>query len=140
MALIGFKAEKREEFKGYKEGTYLAKIVDISEDVTPKGKPYLQFIFVGDGFGKFNFRMFDTAFGRADLFKIYSALGIDAKRLDIDSDELLDRYLNITISQRMNADGTPYLYNDKPQWDISDFSSADTVDEDDEEDFEDWDA
>lgn len=137
MATISFKAEES-KFNGYTEGSYEAQIKEVKLGTSSTKKAQIKVTFSGKGFGKFTYYIYDTPFGRADLFSLYEACGIDTTRDDVDTDELIDKYVTIEIKQRMNADGTPYLWDDKPQWDIASISSADSEDEDDEED--DWDA
>lgn len=137
MAKIGMKATKNEkpEFKGYEVGEHLVRIQSIESGVSRNGVDFWKFVLVGDTLllghkkGRYTLIMYDTSFGRSDLYDLYVALGIDPEREDIDTDELIDSWFKIEL-----AEGEPY--NDKPQWDVVEIYSADT-EEDEEDDSED---
>lgn len=101
---------------------------------------YYAFKLRGEGFGVYTYRIYDSVYGRQDLFVLLSCCGIDPKREDIDTDELLGRFFTIKLEKRRNANGELELYNDKVQWDITEITSAENVESDDDEDFDDWDA
>lgn len=128
MALIKFKAEQGEEFDGYKPGDYVACITSIEPKKSQTNKRFYEITFSGKGFGTINARLFDTYYGRNDLFNIYTAIGIDPKRDDIEDTEILDRYLMLTIEE----DGE---YNGKPRWRPAKFRAVPSDDED-EDSFE----
>ena len=140
MALLSIKAEKMAPKAEYQEGEYTV-IIDSIESAQTKtnGKPYLAFKLRGEGLGTYTHRVFDSVFGRADMYKILTALGIDPTRDDVDSDELLGRFIKIKLEKRRNANGELELYNDKPQWQVSEITSAGDI-EDDEDELDDWDA
>lgn len=134
MAKIKFTAEKSEGLSfTYTEGTFTV-VIQAFEWVEPSGqgkKPYYKVTFRGD-FGTdtktYGFRMFDTAFGRSDLYDLAEAVGLDPKG-EMDTEDFIDRYVNITLEE-----GEPY--NDKPQWDVVAIEPAGDV-EDDEDDYAD---
>lgn len=140
MALLQIKAEKMTPKTEYKEGTYLAQIDSVETGTTQSGKMYYAFKLRGDGFDVYTYRIYDSVYGRQDLFVLLSCCGIDPKREDIDTDELLGRFFTIKLEKRRNANGELELYNDKVQWDITEITSAENVESDDDEDFDDWDA
>lgn len=125
MAIIGITAEAKKEFT-YKKGDYEAVIQAIENKTATTGTEYWQVTFKGDGFGRIALKIFDTAFGRQDLYRLYTAVGIDPTRDDVDTEELEGRYVIIHIDE----DG---IYNDKPQFAVKDIFEA-TGDEDDEDD------
>lgn len=125
MAIIGITAEAKKEFT-YKKGDYEAVIQAIENKTATTGTEYWQVTFKGDGFGRIALKIFDTAFGRQDLYRLYIAVGIDPTRDDVDTEELEGRYVIIHIDE----DG---IYNDKPQFAVKDIFEA-TGDEDDEDD------
>lgn len=139
MALLSIKAEKMEKLQGYKEGEYTVIIDSIESGVSKSGKPSLNFKLRGEGLGTYTHRVFDSVFGRADMYKILTALGIDPTRDDVDSDELLGRFIKIKLEKQKDANGDVVMYNDKPQWRVTEITSAGDV-EDDEDEFDDWDA
>lgn len=119
MALINFGAEKGEDFT-YKEGDYEATIQAIENGTyTNSGLDYFKFTFRGSGFGVISASISDNFFGRKLLFELMEACGIDTDRDDVDTDEFQGKYVTIKIKQRKNKDGTPHLYNDKPQFQVS---------------------
>lgn len=135
MALIEFLAEERkgqELSYEYKDGEYTVQITAVEPKVSSTGKPYFRVTLRGD-YGTdmqfYSFNIFDTAFGRQDLFSIYKACGIDPKRRDVDTDELVDKFLNITLEE-----GEPY--NDRRQWDVVGIDVASSTDEDDDDDWD----
>lgn len=140
MALLQIKAEKMAPKHEYQEGTYLAQIDSVEVGTSKSGKMYYSFKLRGDGFGMYTYRIFDSMYGRQDLYVLLSCCGIDPKREDIDTDELLGRFFNIKLEKRRDANGELDLYNDKVQWDITEISPAGEAVENDDEDFDDWDA
>lgn len=123
----------KKEFTGYTPGEYLAQVQALISGESKKGIVYWEVVFRGPGFGVIRLRMYDTAFGRQDLYKLLTSVGIDHTRDDIDTDEIVDRFVTIKIEE-----GEPY--NDKPTWDVTDIFEASSDDEeggaDDDED--DW--
>ena len=128
MAIIGITAEAKKEFT-YKKGDYEAYIQAIENKTATTGTEYWEVTFKGDGFGRIALKIFDTAFGRQDMYRLYTAVGIDPTRDDVDTEELEGRYVIIHIDE----DG---IYNDKPRFAVKDIFEA-TGDEDDEDDDED---
>ena len=126
---------KKKEFTGYTPGEYLAQVQALISGESKKGIVYWEVVFRGPGFGVIKLRMYDTAFGRQDLYKLLTSVGIDHTRDDIDTDEIVDRFATIKIEE-----GEPY--NDKPTWDVTDIfeASSDDSDEDSgaEDDEDDW--
>ena len=139
MALLSIKAEKMEKLQGYQEGEYTVIIDSIESGVSKSGKPSLNFELRGEGLGTYTHRVYDSVFGRADMYKILTALGIDPTRDDVDSDELLGRFIKIKLEKDKDANGEVKMYNDKPQWRVTEITSAGDI-EDDEDDLDDWDA
>lgn len=125
MAIIGITAEAKKEFT-YKKGDYEAVIQAIENKTATTGTEYWEVTFRGDYFGRISLKIFDTAFGRQDLYRLYTAVGIDPTRDDVDTEELEGRYVIIHIDE----DG---IYNDKPRFAVKDIFEA-TGDEDDEDD------
>lgn len=129
MAIISFKAEKGDGFKII-PGTYEASIDAIEARVSKAtDNEYFAFKFKGEGFGSIFHNVTDSPYGRRDLYKIYEACGIDPESEEVDSEELIDIVVMITIEQ----DGT---YNDKPQYRVKDIKPYVDEDEDVEEDEE----
>ena len=126
---------KKKEFTGYTPGEYLAQVQALISGESKKGIVYWEVVFRGPGFGVIKLRMYDTVFGRQDLHRLLTATGIDPNRDDIDTDEIVDRFVTIKIEG-----GEPY--NDKPTWNVTDIfeASSDDSDEDSgaEDDEDDW--
>ena len=129
MAIIGITAEAKKEFT-YKKGDYEAVIQAIENKTATTGTEYWEVTFKGDGFGRIGLKIFDTAFGRQDLYRLYTAVGIDTTRDDVDTEELEGRYVIIHIDE----DG---IYNDKPRFAVKDIFEATGDEDDDDDDFED---
>ena len=137
MVLLNMTAEpiKKKEFSGYTPGEYLAQVQALVSGESKKGLLCWEVVFRGPGFGVIKLRMYDTAFGRQDLYRLLTAIGIDPDRKDIETDEIVDRFVTIKIEE-----GEPY--NDKPTWNVTDIfeassddSEEDVVVEDDEDDW-----
>ena len=137
MVLLNITAEpiKKKEFNGYTPGEYFAQVQALVSGESKKGLLFWEVVFRGPGFGVIKLRMYDTAFGRQDLHRLLTAIGIDPDRKDIDTDEIVDRFVTIKIEE-----GEPY--NDKPTWNVTDIfeassddSEEDVVVEDDEDDW-----
>ena len=129
MAIIGITAEAKKGFT-YKKGDYEAVIQAIESKTATTGTEYWEVTFKGDGFGRIGLKIFDTAFGRQDLYRLYTAVGIDTTRDDVDTEELEGRYVIIHIDE----DG---IYNDKPRFAVKDIFEATGDEDDDDDDFED---
>lgn len=127
MVLLNMTAEplKKKVFNGYTPGEYLAQVQALVSGKSKKGLLFWEVVFRGPGFGVIKLRMYDTAFGRQDLHRLLTAIGIDPNRDDIDTDEIVDRFVTIKIEE-----GEPY--NDKPTWNVTDIFevSSDDSDED----------
>ena len=113
---------KKKEFTGYTPGEYLAQVQALISGESKKGIVYWEVVFRGPGFGVIKRRMYDTAFGRQDLYKLLTSVGIEHTRDDIDTDEIVDRFVIIKIEE-----GEPY--NDKPTWNVTDIFEASSDDE-----------
>ena len=126
---------KKKEFTGYTPGEYLAQVQALISGESKKGIVYWEVVFRGPVFGVIKLRMYDTVFGRQDLHRLLTAIGIDPNRDDIDTDEIVDHFVTIKIEE-----GEPY--NDKPTWNVTDIfeASSDDSDEDGgvEDDEDDW--
>lgn len=137
MVLLNMTAEpfKKKEFSGYTPGEYLAQVQALVSGESKKGLLFWEVVFRGPGFGVIKLRMYDTAFGRQDLYRLLTAIGIDPDRKDIETDEIVDRFVTIKIEE-----GEPY--NDKPTWNVTDIfeASSDDSEEDGvvEDDEDDW--
>lgn len=137
MVLLNMTAEpiKKKEFSGYTPGEYLAQVQALVSGESKKGLLFWEVVFRGTGFGVIKLRMYDTAFGRQDLYRLLTAIGIDPDRKDIETDEIVDRFVTIKIEE-----GEPY--NDKPTWNVTDIfeASSDDSEEDGvvEDDEDDW--
>ena len=114
---------KKKEFTGYTPGEYLAQVQALISGESQKGIVYWEVVFRGPGFGVIKLRMYDTVFGRQDLYKLLTSVGIEHTRDDIDTDEIVDRFVTIKIEE-----GEPY--NDKPTWDVTDIFEASSDDDD----------
>lgn len=125
MVLLNMTAEptKKKEFNGYTPGEYLAQVQALVSGESKKGLLCWEVVFRGPGFGVIKLRMYDTAFGRQDLHRLLTAIGIDPNRDDIDTDEIVDRFVTIKIEE-----GEPY--NDKPTWNVTDILEATSDDSD----------
>ena len=124
---------KKKEFTGYTPGEYLAQVQALISGESKKGTVYWEVVFRGPGFGVIKLRMYDTVFGRQDLHRLLTAIGIDHNRDDIDTDEIVDRFVTIKIEE-----GEPY--NDKPTWNVTDIFEVSSDDEEGgaEDDEDDW--
>lgn len=137
MVLLNMTAEpiKKKEFSGYTPGEYLAQVQALVSGESKKRLLFWEVVFRGPGFGVIKLRMYDTAFGRQDLYRLLTAIGIDPDRKDIETDEIVDRFVTIKIEE-----GEPY--NDKPTWNVTDIfeASSDDSEEDGvvEDDEDDW--
>lgn len=137
MVLLNMTAEpfKKKEFNGYTPGEYIAQVQALVSGESNKGLLCWEVVFRGPGFGVIKLRMYDTAFGRQDLHRLLTAIGIDPNRDDIDTDEIVDRFVTIKIEE-----GEPY--NDKPTWNVTDILEATSDDSDEdggvEDDEDDW--
>ena len=137
MVLLNMTAEpiKKKEFSGYTPGEYLAQVQALVSGESKKGLLFWEVVFRGPGFGVIKLRMYDTVFGRQDLYRLLTAIGIDPDRKDIETDEIVDRFVTIKIEE-----GEPY--NDKPTWNVTDIfeASSDDSEEDGvvEDDEDDW--
>ena len=137
MVLLNMTAEtiKKKEFNGYTQGESLAQVQALVSGESKKGLLCWEVVFRGPGFGVIKLRMYDTVFGRQDLYRLLTAIGIDPDRKDIETDEIVDRFVTIKIEE-----GEPY--NDKPTWNVTDIfeASSDDSDEDGvvEDDEDDW--
>lgn len=126
MALINFKAEKMsqsEEFE-YRPGTYEATVQAMLNGKTSNGNEYWEVVFKG-AFTTIHHRMFDTGYGRQDLYKLFESVGIDTSA-EVDSDELQGRVCMIKIEET-----DPY--NGKRQWRVTDIFACTSEDDDNEE-------
>ena len=125
MVLLNMTAEtiKKKEFNGYTPGEYLAQVQALVSGESKKGLLFWEVVFRGPGFGVIKLRMYDTVFGRQDLHRLLTAIGIDSNRDDIDTDEIVDRFVTIKIEE-----GEPY--NDKPTWNVTDILEATSDDSD----------
>ena len=137
MVLLNMTAEpiKKKEFSGYTPGEYLAQVQALVSGESKKGLLFWEVVFRGPGFGVIKLRMYNTVFGRQDLYRLLTAIGIDPDRKDIETDEIVDRFVTIKIEE-----GEPY--NDKPTWNVTDIfeASSDDSEEDGvvEDDEDDW--
>lgn len=137
MVLLNMTAEtiKNKEFNGYTPGEYLAQVQALVSGESKKHLLYWEVVFRGPGFGVIKLRMYDTVFGRQDLHRLLTAIGIDPNRDDIDTDEIVDRFVTIKIEE-----GEPY--NDKPTWNVTDIFEVASDDSDEEggaeDDEDDW--
>ena len=137
MVLLNMTAEpiKKKEFSGYTPGEYLAQVQALVSGESKKRLLFWEVVFRGPGFGVIKLRMYDTVFGRQDLYRLLTAIGIDPDRKDIETDEIVDRFVTIKIEE-----GEPY--NDKPTWNVTDIfeASSDDSEEDGvvEDDEDDW--
>lgn len=130
MSLIKFEAQEFEGFS-YTPGDYIGLIDSITPGKTQSGKRKYDLTLVGDGFGKITHPIYDSVFGKGELFKIYTALGIDPTRKDVDDTELIDNYIAFTIVEEE--------YNGKPTYKVRDFREVESADVDSEDnDDDDW--
>lgn len=130
MTDIIFNAEQSKSWT-YEEGTYVGKIVAFEGKTARTGTKFYQMTLKGEGFGTFYHKIFDTYFGRADLFDIYTALGLDPKGKR-QVEELLGKLVTFTIKEG-DSDN-----NGNPTYQASQFKSADTPSDNSSGSDDDW--
>lgn len=114
----------------YTPGKYevLVEAVEYGEN-KKTGAPYYKFVLRGN-FGKnrtlYNLFVRDTTFGQEQLYKIIEAVGLDPKAENIDTDDIVGKYMGIEIYE-----GDPY--NGKRQFNVRDIFALDEEDEAEEE-------
>lgn len=133
MSLLKFKGEEAKEFY-YDEGNFEAVIQGVAQSVSKSGKDCIEVTLKGE-FSEMartiTAKLYDTKVGREQLFALVKSVGLDPKG-DVDSDELQGRYVGITIKE-----GDPY--NDKRQWNVTNFFALDADTSDDVDvDTDDW--
>lgn len=123
---------EQKEFEGYTDGVYTAQVQSFESKTSTNGNDYWRVTFKGDGFGRISTNIFDTVFGRNTLYQLVTSVGIDPERDDIDTDEIVGKYVNITIEE-------VEPYNDKRQWDITLIEEAGgSTDEASDDEDDDW--
>lgn len=122
----------------YKNGKYevLVEAVEYGENKNT-GAPYYKFVLRGN-FGEhltmYNLFVRDNTYGQEQLYKIIEAVGLDPKAKDIDTDDIVGKYMGIEIKE-----GDPY--NGKRQFNVRDIFALDGADESEEgptESDDDW--
>lgn len=122
---FGTKAPEVREFI-YTPGKYevLVEAVEFGENKNTKA-PYYKFVLRGN-FGKnltmFNLFVRDNTYGQEQLYKIIEAVGLDPNAEDIDTDDIVGKYMGIEI-----VEGDPY--NGKRQFNVRDIFAIDEEDE-----------
>lgn len=110
----------------YTPGKYevLVEAVEFGENKNTKA-PYYKFVLRGN-FGKnltmFNLFVRDNTYGQEQLYKIIEAVGLDPNAEDIDTDDIVGKYMGIEIKE-----GDPY--QGKRQFNVRDIFAIDEEDE-----------
>lgn len=136
---ISFNAKEPEvrEFI-YTPGRYevLVESVEYGENKNTRA-PYYKFVLRGN-FGEhltmYNLFVRDNTYGQEQLYKIIEAVGLDPKAKNIDTDDIVGKYMGIEIYE---ADP----YNGKRQFNVRDIFALDEEDESEEgptESDDDW--
>lgn len=123
---IGAKAPEVREFI-YTPGKYEV-LVEAIEQGTKKNTGTLFYKFVlrgnfGENLTKFNLFIRDNTYGQEQLYKIIEAVGLDPKAEDIDTDDIVGKYMGVEIKE-----GDPY--QGKRQFNVYDIFALDEEDED----------
>lgn len=127
MAIIPLKPKqpKKHDYI-YTPGKYevLVEAVEFGENKNTKA-PYYKFVLRGN-FGKnltmFNLFVRDNTYGQEQLYKIIEAVGLDPNAEDIDTDDIVGKYMGIEIKE-----GDPY--QGKRQFNVRDIFAIDEEDE-----------
>lgn len=137
MSIITFNHKQPEirEFI-YTPGRYevLVEAVEYGENKNTRA-PYYKFVLRGN-FGEhltmYNLFVRDNTYGQEQLYKIIEAVGLDPKAKDIDTDDIVGKYMGIEIYE---ADP----YNGKRQFNVRDIFALDGEEEsDDASSDDDW--
>lgn len=130
MAIISFKAkqpEKRDFI--YKDGKYEVLVEAVEQGVNQNsGSPFYKFVLRGN-FGEnltmYNLFIRDNTYGQEQLYKIIEAVGLDPNAENIDTDDIVGKYMGIEIKE-----GDPY--QGKRQFNVRDIFALDEEEEDEE--------
>ena len=122
---IGAKAPEVREFI-YTPGKYEV-LVEAIEQGTNKNTGTLFYKFVlrgnfGENLTMFNLFVRDNTYGQEQLYKIIEAVGLDPKAEDIDTDDIVGKYMGVEIKE-----GDPY--NGKRQFNVRDIFALDEEEE-----------
>lgn len=127
MAIIPLKPKQPKKHNYiYTPGKYevLVEAVEFGENKNTK-EPYYKFVLHGN-FGKnltmFNLFVRDNTYGQEQLYKIIEAVGLDPNAEDIDTDDIVGKYMGIEIKE-----GDPY--QGKRQFNVRDIFAIDEEDE-----------
>lgn len=128
MSKLSFKAKAPEvhEFI-YTPGRYEV-LVEAVEQGTNQNTGALFYKFVlrgnfGENLTMFNLFVRDNTYGQEQLYKIIEAVGLDPNSDDIDTDDIVGKYMGVEIKE-----GDPY--NGKRQFNVRDIFALDEEDED----------
>lgn len=127
MAIISFKAkqpEKRDFI--YKDGKYEVLVEAVEQGVNQNsGSPFYKFVLRGN-FGEnltmYNLFIRDNTYGQEQLYKIIEAVGLDPNAENIDTDDIVGKYMGIEIKE-----GDPY--QGKRQFNVRDIFALDEEEE-----------
>ena len=128
MSIISFKAKAPEDREFiYKDGKYEV-LVEAVEQGTNKNTGALFYKFVlrcnfGENLTMYNLFVRDNTYGQEQLYKIIEAVGLDPNSENIDTDDIVGKYMGIEIKE-----GDPY--NGKRQFNVRDIFALDDEDED----------
>ena len=122
---IGAKAPEVREFI-YTPGKYEV-LVEAIEQGTNKNTGTLFYKFVlrgnfGENLTMFNLFVRDNTYGQEQLYKIIEAVGLDPKEEDIDTDDIVGKYMGVEIKE-----GDPY--QGKRQFNVRDIFALDEEEE-----------
>lgn len=127
MAKLSFNAKEPEvrEFI-YTPGRYEVLVESVEPGTNRNtGAPFYKFVLRGN-FGEhltmYNLFVRDNTYGQEQLYKIIEAVGLDPKAKDIDTDDIVGKYMGIEIKE-----GDPY--NGKRQFNVRDIFALDEEDE-----------
>ena len=122
---FGAKAPEVREFI-YTPGRYEV-LVESVEQGTNRNTGTLFYKFVlrgnfGENLTMFNLFVHDNTYGQEQLYKIIEAVGLDPKAEDIDTDDIVGKYMGIEIKE-----GDPY--QGKRQFNVRDIFALDEDDD-----------
>ena len=123
MAIISFKAKEPEvhEFI-YTPGRYEVLVESVEPGTNRNtGAPFYKFVLrgnFGNNMSMYNLFIRDNTYGQEQLYKIIESVGLDPKAKDIDTDDIVGKYMGIEIYE---ADP----YNGKRQFNVRDIFALD---------------
>ena len=123
MAKLSFNAKEPEvrEFI-YTPGRYEVLVESVEPGTNRNtGAPFYKFVLrgnFGNNMSMYNLFIRDNTYGQEQLYKIIESVGLDPKAKDIDTDDIVGKYMGIEIYE---ADP----YNGKRQFNVRDIFALD---------------